>query len=165
LANLTNIDASNTTGSVYITGAATTNDTNAVGTGLAGNNPFGLFGSAAGLLDDTGFTFGLKTFELGTGLDTLDASSATVAQFTNLVTTPAATVNPDNEIIVSDLVADTVLAATWAGIKGFSVLGDNFVSAVAVADIINMRTYRARLTTSSARLRRSGAPLSPSTIR
>ena len=53
------INASGETGTVIVTGATAGNATNAHGTGAAGANPLWLFGSAAGLLDDTGTAFNL----------------------------------------------------------------------------------------------------------
>lgn len=130
---LTTIDASGETGAVYITGAVGGAATNAIATVA---NVGGLFGSAAGLLDDTGATFGLTSFKLGTGVNTLDATSATAAQLGALTTTPAATVAATNEIIVASAVADTTLASTFANIKGFSILGD--VGAAGVINLANL---------------------------
>jgi hypothetical protein len=126
---VTSIDASGTTGSFYITGGAAGNSSNALSSGL---NPGGLFGSAAGFLNDaTGFA--LTTFKLGTGVDTLDVSSASVAQVGALTTVPAATTAATNEIIVASAVADTTTGSTFTNIKGFSILGD-----VAAGGTINM---------------------------
>ena len=117
------INAAGETGTVIVTGATAGNATNAHGTGAAGANPFWLFGSAAGLLDDTGNTFNLTSYELGSGTNILDVSSATAAQVAALVTTPNTTASLTNTIIVQDSVATTTSATTFAGIKGFQTLG------------------------------------------
>jgi hypothetical protein len=119
---VTSIDASGTTGSLNITGGAAGNPSNALG-GSGAANALGLFGSAAGFLNDpTGF--GLTAFKLGSGVDTLDASSATATQVGALTTVAGATTAATNEIIVASAVADTTTASTFANIKGFSILGD-----------------------------------------
>ena len=119
------INASGETGTVIVTGATAGNATNAHGTGAgaATANPFWLFGSAAGLLDDTGTAFNLTSYELGSGTNILDVSSATAAQIAALVTTPNTTASLTNTIIVQDLVATTTSATTFAGVKGFQTLG------------------------------------------
>jgi hypothetical protein len=128
---VTTINASTATGSVYITGHATNpifdaiagvaaSSTNAISTAT---NPAGLFGSSAGFLDDaTGFA--LTTFNLGSGVNTLDISSATAAQVAALTTVPGTTLAATNEIIVASAVADTAVSSTFGNIKGFSILGD-----------------------------------------
>jgi len=117
---VTSIDASGTAGSVYVTGGAAGNASNALS---SAGNPGGLFGSAAGFLANaTGFA--LTTFKLGTGVDTLDVSSATATQVAALTTVGGTTTTPTNEIIVASAVADTMTASTFANIKGFSILGD-----------------------------------------
>ena len=114
---LTTIDATGETGNVVVTGAAAGNATNAIATAT---NPGGLWGSNAGLLDDgaTG-TFALTSFKFGTGVTTLDVSSATAAQVAALTTDPGANKQTTNEIIVNDAVASTTSATTFANIKGF----------------------------------------------
>ena len=52
----------------------------------------------------------------------LDVSGMTAAQLANLSMTPGGTLNPGN-IIVSDAVATTTSATTFANIRGFSTLG------------------------------------------
>ena len=120
--NVLDINASGTTGSVFITGATSGVATQAFATTA---NPGWLFGSAAGFLDDTGTggVFALKSFELGSGKNTLDVSSASIAQVAALTTTPGTLVALNNEIIVSDAVATTGSATTFANIKGFEILG------------------------------------------
>ena len=109
---------------MIVTGATAGNATNARGTGAgaATANPLWLFGSAAGLLNDTGTAFNLTKYELGSGTNIVDVSSATVAQIAALVTTPNATPSTTNTIIVQDLVATTTAATTFAGVKGFQTL-------------------------------------------
>ena len=116
------INASAESGTVIVTGATAGNATNANG---SVNNPGWLFGSNAGLLDDTGTggAFNLTKFELGSGTNVLDVSSASALQMAALVTTPNATPSLTNEIIVQDSVATTLTAATFAGIAGFQTLG------------------------------------------
>ena len=123
-----NIDVSGTTGSVFITGAAS-----GLGTGNAiatTTNPGALFGSAAGFLDGgpVDGVFGLTKFELGSGTTYLDVSSATAPEMALLTTTPGTPNAANNEIVVNDGVATTTLALTatgspFANIKGFSILG------------------------------------------
>jgi hypothetical protein len=133
--NLTTIDASGDSGTVIVTGASAGFGDNAFATGT---NPAWLFGSTAGLLDDTGAgnTFKLATFDLGTGRNVLDVSSATATELSNLTTVPAATVAADNVIIVSDAAATTTLPATFAKIAGFSELG--VVAPAGTIDMANM---------------------------
>ena len=114
------INASGSTSTVIVTGATAGNATNAKGTTA---NPLWLFGSAAGLLDDTGAKFNLTSYELGSGTNILDVSSATAAQIGALKTTPNATPSLTNEIIVQNSVATTTSATTFANIKGFQILG------------------------------------------
>ena len=104
--NVQDINAAATTGSVFITGATSGVATQAFATTA---NPGWLFGSAAGFLDDTGTggAFELTSFKLGTGKNTLDVSSASVAQVAALTTTPGANTLTTNEIIVNDAVATT----------------------------------------------------------
>ena len=129
---VTTIDASGETGTVVVTGASSQNttvlnpttgvlqQTNALASAA---NPGWLFGSNAGLLDDTGATFALTSFKLGSGTNFLDVSSATLAEVAKLTTTPGSLVALNNEIIVSDAVATTVSATTFAHISGFEILG------------------------------------------
>jgi hypothetical protein len=116
--NLTTIDASGESGNVVITGASSGFTHNAFATAA---NPGWLFGSAAGLLDDTGATFNLTSFRLGTGANILDVSSASADQVAALTTSGVA--GPKNEIIVNDAVATTTSTATFAHINGFEILG------------------------------------------
>ena len=152
---VTDINASGTTGKVYITGAAETATGTSAGTNALGNftsaNPFGLFGSAAGFLDEgtaaTG-TFALKTFEIGSGQTFLDVSSANLAQVGALTTTPGALVDLNNEIVVNQSVADTISTTTFQNIKGFSVLGIGGSSlANGAGGTINMKNLPAEITT------------------
>jgi hypothetical protein len=136
--SLTTINAAQDSGTVVITGASS-------GPGVVNGNAFAtvanpgwLFGSAAGLLNDPGGTFALTTFDLGTGLNKLDVSSATVAQMAKLTTTPAATVNPDNEIIVNDTVATTGLALTAAGSPFANINGFDNLGVTGIGGAINM---------------------------
>mgnify|MGYP005810060649 CR=1 FL=1 len=116
-----NIDLSGTTGSVFITGATAGVATNAMASAA---NPGALFGSKAGFLDNGAVgIFNLKTVELGSGPTFLDVSDATAAQVAALTTTPGTLVSLDNEIVVNDAVATTAIAATFANIKGFEILG------------------------------------------
>lgn len=124
-----NIDASGTTGSVFITGAASGFFLgNAIETAA---NPGALFGSAAGFLDGgADGIFGLTKFELGSGTTYFDASGANATELAALTTTPNVLVplNNTNEIVVNDAVAATTLALTatgspFADIKGFNILG------------------------------------------
>jgi len=129
---VTTIDASGETGTVVVTGASSQNTTATQPiTGLvvqtnalaSAANPGWLFGSNAGLLDDTGATFALTSFKLGSGTNFLDISSATLAEVAKLTTTPGTLVALNNEIIVNDAVATTVSATTFAHISGFEILG------------------------------------------
>ena len=133
--NLTTIDASADSGTVIVTGASAGFFDNAFATGT---NPDWLFGSTAGLLDDTGAgnTFKLATFDLGAGRNVLDVSSATATELSNLTTTPGGTVAPDNVIIVSDGAATTTVMSTFANIAGFTELG--VVAAAGTIDMANM---------------------------
>ena len=121
---LQKIDASATTGKVIITGATSfIGTTNAFATGT---NPGWLFGSDAGLLDDTGTgAFNLTSVALGSGLTIVDVSSASAAQVANLTTGPGTgvTVSAGDEIIVQNSVATTTSTATFAHITGFDTLG------------------------------------------
>jgi hypothetical protein len=115
--NLTTIDASKATGNVIITGASAGVFSAAASTG----NYAGLYGSDAGLL--TGNT-ALTTFDLGTGVNTLDVSSFTTnAQLAALTTTQGSNMTTTNEIIVSGVNADTLSSTTFANIHGFQILG------------------------------------------
>ena len=124
-----NIDASGTTGSVYITGAASGLFTgNAIASiypaDLTFAGPGALFGSQAGFLDNGGDgIFGLTKFELGSGTTYFDASNANAAELALLTTTPGALVALNNEIVVNDGVAATGSLTTFANIKGFEILG------------------------------------------
>jgi hypothetical protein len=132
------INAAGSTGTVIVTGATAGNATNAFGTT---SNPLWLFGSAAGLLDDTGAggAFALTSYELGSGVNVLDVSSASAAQIAKLTTTPNVTAGLNNTIIVQDSVATTTSAATFANIKGFQTLGIGGASAAqGAAGTINM---------------------------
>jgi hypothetical protein len=118
---LTKIDASASTGNVTITGHAAGDLSNVAGTGAVGANPFGLFGSAAGLLDGN---TSLTSYLFSTGVNVLDVSSlSTPALLGALTTTPGSNTQTTNEIIVTSLAADTTVGATFAGIKGFQILG------------------------------------------
>ena len=121
--NVKDIDASGSTGTVIVTVATAGNVTNAHGTGAAGANPTWSFGSTAGLLDDTGVAFNLTKYELGSGTNILDVSSANKTQVAALTTTPNALASLTNTIIVQDSVATTTSATTFAGVKGFQTLG------------------------------------------
>ena len=133
---LTTIDASGETGTVVITGHSAGFPTNAF---ASPSNPGWLFGSAAGLLDEgaTG-TFALTTFDLSTGRNVLDVSSATSTELGALTTTPAATVATNNVIIVSDAAATTTSTATFSHIAGFQELG--VTSASGTIDMANLPT-------------------------
>ncbi len=129
---LTTINASASTSDVTITGWAsefgsnignlflTAGATAGVGTDGGGNNPYGLFGSDVGLLDGN---TALTTYDLSTGVNFLDVSSFSAANLANLKTVQGSNALTDNEIVVSDGAATTILGATFAGIKGFQVLG------------------------------------------
>ena len=92
---LTTIDASASTADVTITGHASADASNignlflqagasaGVGTGATGNNPYGLFGSAAGLLDGNK---ALTVYKFSTGVNFLDVSSDNQAALAKLVT-------------------------------------------------------------------------------
>ena len=109
---LTTLDASASTGDVTITGHASEDVTNignlfltagataGVGTGAAGNNPYGLFGSAAGLLDGN---TAVTVYKLSTGVNFLDVSSFGQGALAKLVTTPGTNAQTDNEIVVAEL--------------------------------------------------------------
>ncbi len=120
--NLKTIDASGETGTVVVTGATSGVASQAFATT---GNPGWLFGSNAGLLDDTGTggVFDLTSFKLGSGTTFLDVSSASVAQVAALTTTPGTHVALNNEIIVNDTVATTTSATTFGNIAGFEILG------------------------------------------
>ena len=120
--NLKTIDASGETGTVVVTGATSGVASQAFATT---GNPGWLFGSNAGLLDDTGTggVFDLTSFKLGSGTNFLDVSSASVAQVAALTTTPGTHVALNNEIIVNDTVATTTSATTFGNIAGFEILG------------------------------------------
>jgi hypothetical protein len=116
---LTSIDESANTGKAIITGAAAGNATHFL---ASAGNPLWLFGSEAGLLDNTGTgAFALTNVKLGAGLDVLDVSTATAAQIAKLTTVAGA--GTSDIIIVQDAVATTTSAATFANIAGFSTLG------------------------------------------
>ena len=119
---LKGVDSSKATGKVFITGSASGNASNVFASAA---NPGWLFGSTAGLLDDTGTTFALTSAVLGSGLTILDASSASATQLGKLTTGAGTgvTLNAGNEIIVQDSVATTTSASTFATISGFSILG------------------------------------------
>jgi len=111
-------------------------------------NPFWLFGSNFGLLDDTGAAFNLKEYDLGSGLNVLDVSTATAAQIGALKTVANATPSTGNIIIVQDAVATTTSATTFANIKGFDTLGiGGATKAQGAAGIINMANLPASITT------------------
>ena len=121
---LQKIDSSASTGTVIIPGATAGNATNAIS--YARGNPVWLFGSDAGLLDDTGTgAFNLTSVVLGSGLTVVDVSSASAAQVAKLTTAPGTgvTVHAGNEIIVQDSVATTTTADTFKNIAGFDTLG------------------------------------------
>jgi hypothetical protein len=117
-----NIDASASTGNVIIPGGTSGLFANAFASGA---NPLWLFGSAAGLLDDTGTggKFNLTKYSLSSGTNVLDVSSASAAQVAALTTVPNATPSLTNTIVVKDSVATTLSATTFANVKGFQTLG------------------------------------------
>jgi len=119
---LKSIDASATTGALFVTGATSGVGSQARATAA---NPGWLFGSDFGFLDDTGGTFNLTSFKLGSGTTFLDVSSASTAQIAALTTTAGGAVSLTNEIIVKDTAIATPLltAATFANIAGFTALG------------------------------------------
>ena len=118
---LTTIDASSSTGNVTITGHTAGDPSNAGGTGFAGSNPEGLFGSAAGLLDGN---TSLTLYKLSTGVNFLDVSSeSTPGVIAGLTTVPGSNTQIDNTIVVSSADADTISSTTFANIKGFQILG------------------------------------------
>ncbi|MGA8169368.1 MAG: DUF4214 domain-containing protein [Methylocystis sp.] len=137
---LTTIDASHSVGTVIIGGAVAG----------AASNSFGavasLGGSDNGLLDEGtgvgGGNLNLTTYKLGTGLNILDVSAGNVGEIAGLTTTPGATVNVNNEIIVADSVATTTSASTFAHIAGFDVLG-----IAGAAGTVNMANLPASTTT------------------
>jgi hypothetical protein len=133
---LTTIDAAAETGTVVITGASAGVFHNAFGSTA---DPTWLLGSGAGLLNE-GVTgkFALATFDLGTGTNVLDVSSASPTELAALTTTPAATVATDNVIIVGDAVATTTSTATFAHIAGFATLG--VTGAGGTIDMANLPT-------------------------
>ena len=122
--NVKDINASGETGTVIVTGATAGNATNAHGT-VALPAPTRSGSSAVPLACSTTpvRTFNLTTYELGSGTNILDVSSATAAQMAALVTTPNTPASLTNTIIVQDLVATTTSATTFADIKGFQTLG------------------------------------------
>jgi hypothetical protein len=139
--NLTSIDASASTGNVTITGFSSEDPDNignlfipgGVGTGATGNNPYGLFGAAAGLLDGN---TALTSYKFSTGVNFLDVASFGLANLANLVTTPGANAKNTNTIVVNDPVATTIVASTFAGIKGFQILGvDNIGGTINYANL------------------------------
>jgi hypothetical protein len=154
---LKTIDESATTGKVVITGASAGNATHFLASAA---NPLWLFGSAAGLLDDTGTggVFNLTNVKLGTGLDVLDISSATAAQVAAL-TTVAGTGSPTGDIlIVQDAVATTTTAATFANIAGFTTLGIGGPTvAQGAAGTINMANLPASINNITYMTRAAGA--------
>ncbi len=119
---VTTIDASGATGTVVVTGATSGVASQAF---ASATNPGWLFGSSAGLLDDTGTggVFDLTSYKLGSGTNFLDVSSATAAQVAALTTTPGTLLALNNEIIVNDAVATTTSALTFKNIAGFEILG------------------------------------------
>jgi len=155
---LKSIDESATTGKAIITGASAGNPTHFLASAA---NPLWLFGSNAGLLDNTGVAgaqFNLTNVKLGTGLDVLDISSATAAQVAAL-TTVAGTGSPTGDIlIVQDSVATTTLAATFANIAGFTTLGIGGPTvAQGAAGTINMANLPASINNITYMTRANGA--------
>jgi len=122
---LKTLNAGGESGTVIIPGATAGVLFNAKGTGPVGtNNPFWLFGGDFGFLDNTGTgDFALTEFDLGSGTNVLDVSTATAAQIGALKTVPNATPSAINEIIVQNAVATTLSADTFKNIAGFNILG------------------------------------------
>ena len=120
--NVTKIDASGESGTVFLPGGTSGLFANSFASAA---NPAWLFGSAAGLLDDTGTggTFKLTEYDLGSGTNILDVSSATAAQIGALKTVPNALASLTNTIVVQDSVATTISKTTFANIAGFQTLG------------------------------------------
>jgi hypothetical protein len=118
---LKTLNAGGESGTVIIPGATAGLATNAFS---SKGNPFWLFGGDFGFLDNTGTgDFALKEYDLGSGTNILDVSTATAAQIGALKTVPNATPSLTNTIVVQDSVATTLTAATFANIKGFQTLG------------------------------------------
>ena len=121
---LQTIDLSGSTGRIAITGATSGKATQAFATEA---NDGWLFGSEAGLLDNTGTggAFNLTKVTLGSGKTFLDISSASEAQVAKLTTAVGAGVaaNLTNEIIVKNSVANTLSADTFKNVSGFNQLG------------------------------------------
>jgi hypothetical protein len=146
---LQTINAGGASGTVIVPGATAGNVTNAKGTGAAGANPFWLFGSVAGLLDNTGTgAFALKEYDLGSGTNVLDVSTATAAQIGALKTVANATPSTTNEIIVQNSVATTLSADTFKNIAGFQALGiGGPTAAQGAAGTINLSLLPASINT------------------
>ena len=118
---LKTLNAAGESGTVFIPGATANRDTNAFASAA---NPFWLFGGDLGFLDFTGTgDFALTEFDLGSGANILDVSTATAAQIAALKTVPNATPSTTNTIVVQNSVATTLAATTFANIKGFQTLG------------------------------------------
>ena len=138
---LKSIDASGTTGAVDITGA--TSVVGGTNSAASGTNPDGLFGSAAGLLNEgTGFgggSFALNLVKLGTGLTWLDASAANATEIAALTTTGV--VVAGNEIVVANSVVNAATTtATFGGIAGFDTLGIAFGAGATTLNEANLPT-------------------------
>lgn len=118
---LKTLNAGGESGTVIIPGATAGLATNAFASNA---NPLWLFGGDFGFLNNTGTgDFALTEFDLGSGTNILDVSTATAAQIAALKTVPNATPSTTNTIVVQDSVATTLTATTFANIKGFQTLG------------------------------------------
>jgi hypothetical protein len=146
---LQTIDLSKSTGRIAITGATSGTATQAFATEA---NDGWLFGSAVGLLDNTGTggEFNLTKVTLGSGQTFLDVSSASAAQVGKLTTAVGTGVaaNLTNEIIVKNAVATTLSTDTFKNISGFNVLGIGGATAAdGAGGIINMANLPATIGT------------------
>lgn len=118
---LQTLNAAGESGTVIILGATAGLATNA---SASNANPLWLFGSDVGRLDNSGTAaFALTEYDLGSGTNILDVSTATGAQIVALKTVPNATPSTTNTIIVQDAVATTLTATTFGNITGFQTLG------------------------------------------
>ena len=114
---LKTLNAGGESGTVFIPGATANRDTNAFATEA---NPFWLFGGDLGFLDFTGTgDFALTEFDLGSGANILDVSTATAAQIAALKTVPNATPSTTNTIVVQNSVATTLAADDLRQHQGF----------------------------------------------
>jgi hypothetical protein len=146
---LATINASGESGNVIIPGASTNTATPLFNSFASAANPFWLFGSNFGLLDNTGTgAFALTEYDLGSGLNILDVSTATAAQIGALKTVANATPSTGNIIIVQNAVATTTSATTFANVKGFDTLGIGGATAAQGANgTINLANLPASITT------------------